>query len=364
MWLFLSAEKIYSLKFFGYHYQRNIIKNEIHCNNVDFSMSDAVMKAENLLIQKKIYTQNKKIFEDWAFFQCKEYENVVKHALASGRISDSEYFTQILSSYSALDTLSPQWRKIEDNQFLVFGSYSIRSIINYILLDLQRIRHYQFSSPAAAFSQRLENIEPWQHTSSFRKTMLDHVAACDFARAVSDRGQQADFLCLDLLEERFPLLDCGSAGYLTKSDALDESLAAFPRNLAARLLERGRADTEEIWQTSCLEAIAQFKQRFHPSHVILVKVYLAEYYGEYGKEYMFDNVEEIRRSNAVIRECYTFFEENFAGIHNIDIPNNLLFSDTSFKHGCAPWHLNDFCYYALADSIRQYILNMDEINHK
>lgn len=26
-------------------------------------------------------------------------------------------------------------------------------------------------------------------------------------------------------------------------------------------------------------------------------------------------------------------------------------SDSSFKHGRAPWHLNDFCCYALCDEV-------------
>jgi hypothetical protein len=259
-----------------------------------------------------------------------------------------------------LDILSLSWRKVENNQFLVFGSYSIRSIINYILLDLRHIRHYQFSSLAAAFSERKEPLAPWEHESSFRKKMFEHEAECDFALAVADQERQADFLCLDLLEERFPLLDCGLSAYFTKSDALDESLVAFPRNLPMRILERGKPETEKIWREKCLEAIAQIKRRFHPSQVILIKVFLAEHYGEYGKECMFDNVEEIRQANAVIHDCYIFFEENFAGIHSIDIPDKLLFSDASFKHGCAPWHLSDFCYYARADRIREYIINLKQ----
>jgi hypothetical protein len=190
--------------------------------------------------------------------------------------------------------------------------------------------------------------------------MLDLEASRDFAHTVADERQQMDFLCLDLLEERFPLLDCGSAEYLKKSDALDESLAAFPRKLPARLLERGKPETETLWRERSLEAISRCKRRFHPSRVILIKFFLAEYYGEYGREKMFDNRDEIRKANAVLKECYDFLEENFVGIHSVAVSDNLLFSDTSFKHGCAPWHLNDFCYYALADQVRSYILKLKQ----
>ena len=43
---------------------------------------------------------------------------------------------------SLTDLLLPKVRKTLDTTFLVFGSYSLRSVISYALLDLRRIRHY------------------------------------------------------------------------------------------------------------------------------------------------------------------------------------------------------------------------------
>ena len=190
--------------------------------------------------------------------------------------------------------------------------------------------------------------------------MLEHERAGDCAARLADRGCEADFFCLDLLEDRFPLLDCGPAGLVTKSDALDESLAASRLPLLGRVLERGREETETRWREGCLSAIARIRERFAPGRIILVKTFLADAYGEYCPERAFADAARIRESNAHLERCYAFFAEHCPGIRVVTVPERLRFSDASFKHGCAPWHLNDFCYYALAGEVRDHIMRVKQ----
>jgi hypothetical protein len=157
-------------------------------------------------------------------------------------------------------------------------------------------------------------------------------------------GEEADFVVLDLLEERFDLLNCDREGIFTRSDALEESLVAFPCAFPAHALERGTEDAETLWRKACLVLISELRKKFQPDHIILLKTFLAEAYGEYGPEQAFDGVTGIRVANAHLRCCYAFFEEHCPGVHIVAIPERLSFCDASFKHGRMPWHLNDFCY--------------------
>lgn len=353
--VFLEAKKVFSLKRVGYHYRLTPGKTRAHDNSFLTPEHPPSVEAMKVLRQKGLLESSRSIFEKWALFRCRTLENLIRYGLQNSPNYELEYTKELSRLIHKMDEVSEKWRIVEENAFLAFGSYSVRSIVNYLLLDLRRVQHFQWSSLAGAFSDKSDRSAQLVHPSGYRSKMINHELKGSFAAGI-DNGH-ADFLILDLLEERFPLLECANSAFLTKSDALDESGATSPLPWTVKILQRGDTHTEDIWKKHCLEAIARIKKRFDPSQVVLIKTFLAEHYGEYGPEHQFDNMEAIRHSNTIIEACYSFFESNFPGIHAVSIPDALNFSDTSFKHGCFPWHLNDFCYYAITDSIRDYILS-------
>lgn len=88
--------------------------------------------------------------------------------------------------------------------------------------------------------------------------------------------------------------------------------------------------------------------------IVLVKMKLAEQYGDYAERRYYENVEEIRKINKILDEYYAFFEERFPGVKVIDCCHGMYFyTDKDFRFGCVPWHLNENFYVYHAQQIER-----------
>ena len=238
-------------------------------------------------------------------------------------------------------------------KFLVFGSYNLRGAVNYSVLNQENVKHFQFSSLIAAMSPMLSDDIVVKVKHPYRNQMLEAEWKREFYECLA-WDIYYDYICIDFLEERYDVIK-PAEGYATVSDAFLESsdiekFAVYP--VYSRISET----VFKVWKEACDRLISLLKEKIDFSHVILVRSFLTEWYGEYGREQQFDNWEEIRKINEILERQYTYFEEHAPGIKVIDmegIPEN--FSDVQFKHGCAPHHMNEAYYYTLSDKIGDYI---------
>lgn len=106
------------------------------------------------------------------------------------------------------------------------------------------------------------------------------------------------------------------------------------------------------WKKSCDKFIGYLKNYFQPDQIILVENYLSEHY-MVGHDFIeFENISEIIDINTELKKCYRYFENNFAGIHRINVKEESdYFTDCNYEYGCYPWHLNDEINYVIANKI-------------
>jgi len=160
------------------------------------------------------------------------------------------------------------------------------------------------------------------------------------------------YIILDFLDERFDVAEL-NGGYYTISEAFVNANIQNPY----RTLNRMDVTTVELWKDKCLDFIAILSEQFNEDNIILVKNYLAESYGTEECQTIFCNIREIRQLNAMIGDCYAYFEANYPGIRIIDLNDfYFVYSDRDFRHGCAPWHYNQDYYVALRDKILKCLL--------
>jgi len=197
-----------------------------------------------------------------------------------------------------------------------------------------------YTSDKPADSPVVDN--PFRQTSiehDFRKTLIQDISL-----------KQFDYIILDFLDERFDIAEA-DGGYYTISDAFEE--ADIP--LSYTTLKRGDAKTVEIWEEKCLGFIALLKEKFPAERIVLIKNFLAETFGTAENRKSFENINDVRRTNAIIAKCYDYFEANCPGIKVIDIrKSEIFYSDENFRHGCAPWHYNQSYYLAMRELILSY----------
>ena len=163
-------------------------------------------------------------------------------------------------------------------------------------------------------------------------------------------NQKNDYIIIDFLEERFPVLYLENGLTITDSEAFSEIEDMFPLQTHERLTMLQLPVHE--WEKNCLAFIKILKNYMRPEQIILNCTYLTEKYGGEEPEEIFDNLKEIREINKRLKKYYQFFAENYEGIHVVDIQDaNTDFCDKYFNLGCEPVNFNMARYRQMRDKI-------------
>lgn len=249
-------------------------------------------------------------------------------------------------------------RLLVDKNIIAIGDYNLQRGFTklYYHADINA-QKYQHSSIISIMSEKGHGMK--EMPPGFKGMMVKR----DWNRDVTARIKQGkvDYLLIDFIEERYDLLRFPNSTYITYSDALQETMAETDSEC---IIKRNSIECAQLWQKSCKSFIALLKEYLKAKQVILVKLYLAEYYGTYGKETQYGNVEDIRKMNALLDGYYNFFEEHFEGIQVVEISDKYFYTDKGLKYGCLPWHLNKYAHYEIQYQIRNVIERLSSMQEK
>ena len=225
-----------------------------------------------------------------------------------------------------------------------FGSYNLRAMVSE--LEYMPPKHYGFSSLIAAMSCRKEGSVALSHGNPFREEALRGEIQGEFYRALF----HADYVFLDLLEERFDIAVLDDGTYLTKSDAFEEALYNGPPLREA--IRQGDGRWSALWEAS-VEKLAEAVKKAGVKRVVLVQTRLAEHFGAQGKERQYPNAAKSRRFNERLERMERRVADRVENVTLVSLPAELVYTDRDFAHGCYPWHLNDYLYCKMPGRIRR-----------
>ena len=263
---------------------------------------------------------------------------------------DNKYTEKWLSECSrALRTYFGDLFRVLDSKICIIGSYSLFNEVYVKEYASTRLAHeYCFSGLLSYMS--VIPASPHAAENHFRQLALDR----DFNKSLHLDIINNDFsvVLIDFLDERFDLIEINGALY-TKSDALVEAQLTC----SYKTIHRWDSSTISLWEHKCLEFIDLIKAHFSPDRVILVKNYLTERYGTFDNQTEYLNIKEIKYTNQMLSNCYSFFEQSFPKTHVIEISTpELLYTSKHFRHGQKPWHYNDGYYTEVRVRIIELLL--------
>ena len=103
-----------------------------------------------------------------------------------------------------------------------------------------------------------------------------------------------------------------------------------------------------------LKDIKKLKCLSENKKVIMVRMLLAEYYGNADSKVEFENIEEIRKTNRLLNELYDIVEGTQPWIESISVCGmSEYYTDSEFRYGCYPWHLNELAYSKIGKMIQE-----------
>ena len=237
-----------------------------------------------------------------------------------------------------------------NRRVVAMGGYSLGRISNYITAaDIGNVR-FSFSSIISIMSDKNEKHKPIA-CNEYRQRMVEK----DFQGSlISDvRRQPPDLLLIDLLEERFDIMECNGC-YYTYSDGLDLSRNDFSE---FNIISRNSEECEKLWKESCDRFINVINELDDSCKVVLVENYLSERIGNiYNQDKK--HKDDVSVINKMLSDYYKYLEDRSDRINIIrfaDIPDHLKYTDELFKYGVVPEHYNEYYFSFVADRIMDYL---------
>lgn len=245
----------------------------------------------------------------------------------------------------------------------IFGSYNLCVIGSYNLMIVAKMmmqvgtpefleNHYSFSNIVSMMSDTCTEMYriDLSHKSEYRQKHLIQ----DFTKRLKNKNRcefnDIDYILIDFLEERFDIGRIGNS-YFTVSDAFQE--ISDKLEIEYEILGMDSSEAWDLWEKSCDRLIELLKSYVQIDNVILVKNYLAEHIlGEDENLITFANIHEIRLINESLERKYNYFIEHAQGVIVWETENDCYYyTDSNFKHGCYPWHLNNKEYCAISQCL-------------
>ena len=164
------------------------------------------------------------------------------------------------------------------------------------------------------------------------------------------KEKQPAYLFMDFLEERFDILESDS--YRTLSDAREGAV----QQTAGLRIVRDSEECTALWKES-FEYFCRRSREICPTlKIIILENCLSERVGNMQEQKDFENIEEICRTDRILKEYYRYVKENHPEIRTVetgDLP--LYFTDEHFEYGAVPSHLNEIVNQEIAERLEKIL---------
>ena len=262
----------------------------------------------------------------------------------------AEDFAQLVANQRAfLEQAFPQLPK---GAYLTWGGYNLNKILQHLPMLNDPSCRFNFSSiVAVAHEGSTCEGAIVHHKNRYRELMVQREVDQAFWDVLV--AQRPRFVFMDFIDERFDLLKWHGR-YLTASDAW-EGAQAEGIEPEGRVVF-GSQEHRALWRASFDTFAARLAQLSCETQLVIVENYLAEYVGTLAGMREYEDVEDIRMMNAVLKSLYDHVREAHPEI--VVVPACACqdyFTDEAYEYGAVPQHLNDIVNQRIAQLIEEAV---------
>ncbi len=241
--------------------------------------------------------------------------------------------------------LRENFQDYQDKVYLTVGGYNLNKILSNMNILHDPSGRFGFSSLISIMNPIKTDIVV-SHKNKYRSFMLEREIRHQFWSVMEEK--KPEFIVLDFIEERFDLVVCCD-GYLTKSDAFD---GCETKTEAERVIVRDSEECTRLWQDSARSFIQRMETDYPDTKIILVANYLSEMVGDIHSRRYFEDLEEIRKINRILKQYYLFFKQNCNKAKVVEASEcENYYTDRLYEYGAVPSHLNELVNREIAEKI-------------
>ncbi len=329
-----------------YYYRRfrtNSLSEKPRINNGDEN-AVGLLAFDNLLQGFKacgLYNKYEKILQE-----------IVKSKLSDILASlfyrrEEKEFLQLTEKYYSY--IAKKFPGTANFRYITIGGYNLNRILWHMDVLHNPYTRFNFSS-IVSLMYPIVNYLQCTHQNKYREIMVNRDINSFFWRIIG--GDEFKYIFLDFIEERFDLVECGD-GYITKSDAFD---GAHFELEGCRVIERSSEECTKLWQDSFRRFVEVIGSRMPECKIVIVENYLSEEIGDVNEKAYFEDRDEIRYINHILKQYYNFVADNFGHILFVKaLECDNYYTDKQYEYGAIPSHLNEAVNLTIAKMIESVI---------
>lgn len=234
-----------------------------------------------------------------------------------------------------------------DYRYITMGGYNLNRILGHMNLLHNPYCRFNFTS-LISLMHPVDTEVPCKHRNRYREIMLKRELENQFWEILHET--MPEYLFLDFIEERFDVLSYGN-GYLTKSDALEGAECPLEN---AVIIKRDSKECQVLWEKSCRGFLERIRENYPSVKIVLVQNYLSEQVGDAHSQEPYENLDEIRNMNRILKSYYDFFELHCSRLKVVSAyKSSYYFTDRQYEYGAIPSHLNELANQEIAGMIER-----------
>lgn len=266
-------------------------------------------------------------------------------------------FRELVQNYRRF--LSERFPEGRNEPYITWGGYNLNRILTHMDWLHDPYARFNFSSMVSLLNQDSPDYGK-NHKNRYRGIMLERERLCSYWEIL--RELKPEYIFVDLIEERFDILQLGDS-FVTMSDAFagatfsfadKEGLTAEDFAKFGQVIPRESVRCTELWQQGCRNMVAETRRICPDVRFVIIENYLCETVGNLQARKPFDNLDSIRRMNAVLRQNYRYMKQLLPEAPVISpAGDNLYFTDEKYEYGAIPSHLNEIENQRIAEKIEE-----------
>lgn len=224
----------------------------------------------------------------------------------------------------------------------IFGSCVTRDLFEDVALRPTVASYAARSSVISAVAPVLKIDEElvvlgsdWQ-----RRCVLADFQKTFFA---SLRASRADWLVIDLIDERFDLLMSGES-YVTRSSAFETAGLSSVHDFGFQPVSQMSSDASGLFEQAAFRFADRVKEMLPAHHVVLHRALWSTVYRSDGRirPFVDDRLRQCERHNATLTARYDVLARAFGGQARNIVPDlELRVANASHRWGLEPFHYDD-----------------------
>ena len=234
--------------------------------------------------------------------------------------------------------------------YLTWGGYNLNRVLTHMNCLHDPSCRFNFSSIVSVCGGSGPALPPAQHKNRYRQLMLEREREKAFWKRLEE--VRPKYLFLDLVEERFDLIEV-QGRYLTGSDAYDGLIVG---KVEGRVIDRFSPECTELWENSAKEFVRRIRTAVPELRPVVIETLLCETVGDFSATEPFPELEEIRRTNAMLSHYYSYLESLWPEALILrPAADPLYYTDRKYEYGAIPSHMNEIFNQRLAEIIEKCV---------